>query len=194
MQLGLAMYVVTRLFTRSISLSLPFVPTLAMRPMSNRMECEQRRTTPNKDAKSDSAPGRSQNDRSWTSGPLICSETVLIENVSSRKTPGMSSSSSKKRLGSVLGLRIARWAHRIRSSTSSLSKMISPNCSCLGWPSGFPSRSVKMLRDTTHFQGSEEYDRRHSVGHLQAEQFAPMCPGPACHIRTWCMSLPPEAA
>lgn len=138
MQLGLAMYVVTRLFTRSISLSLPFVPTLAMRPMSNRMECEQRRTTPNKDAKSDSAPGRSQNDRSWTSGPLICSETVLIENVSSRKTPGMSSSSSKKRLGSVLGLRIARWAHRIRSSTSSFVEDDLPELLVLGMAKRFP--------------------------------------------------------
>jgi len=52
-------------------------------------------------------PGRSQNDRSVSSGPLISRETQFLENVSSRETES-SSGPVKNVSGLMLGQRMAR--------------------------------------------------------------------------------------
>ena len=50
-------------------------------------------------------PGRSQNDRSATSGPLICNETQLVEKLNSEIRS--SSSLFKKSFDDLLGFKIA---------------------------------------------------------------------------------------
>lgn len=110
-------------------------------------------------------PGRSQKDRSATSGPLIWSETQLFEKLSSDSSPS-SSSPSKKCFRGFLGFRMARCARLIRPSTSALSVIRAPNGSFLACPRGWPFSSVMNRRETMHCQGLSLRERRHSVGHL----------------------------
>jgi len=107
-------------------------------------------------------PGRSTNDKSATSGPLIAKETQFIENV--RVLPSTDSSSVKKLFAGFPGFKIASWARRIRSSTSFLSYIGSPNVSFFDCPRGWPFASVVMRSKTVHFQGKGEYESLHSVG------------------------------
>jgi len=107
-------------------------------------------------------PGRSTNDKSATSGPLIAKETQFIENV--KALPSTDSSSVKNFLAGFPGFKIASWALRIRSSTCFLSWIGSPKISFFDCPSGWPLASVVMRNDTVHFQGWDEYESLHSVG------------------------------
>jgi|ERR1700722_14142935 len=85
-QLGLEIYDVTRFLTISMSLLFPSLPTLAMRP-----RCKESMVEENYFTRSH-LPGKSQNDRSATSFPLIWSETQLLEKVNSRASESGSSS------------------------------------------------------------------------------------------------------
>lgn len=110
-------------------------------------------------------PGKSQNERSATSGPLIWRETQLVEKLSSGSA-GSSSSPSRKCLVGLFGFKIALCARRIRSSTSFLFVIMGPNVSLRTWPNTWPVSSVSLRRDTTHFHFPSERDKRHSVGQL----------------------------
>ena len=110
-------------------------------------------------------PGKSQNDRSATSLPLICKDIQLLENVTSLASRSISELSRNWQAG-VQGLRIACCALRIRSSTSDLSKMTLPNRSLRAWPRVCPRSSDVKRRVTIHCHGSVEDVSRHSVGQL----------------------------
>ena len=117
-------------------------------------------------------PGRSQNERSATPGPLICRLTQFIEKLSSvSRLEALSKFPVRKSALRVLGLRIAFWALRILSSTSLLSLMTSPNLSLRACPNTWPFASVVKRRETIHCQGCSLPDNRHSVGHLNIREF-----------------------
>lgn len=115
------------------------------------------------------SPGRSTKDKSATSGPLISRQTQFFEKLSSL-SGGSSSCPSRKSRRAVLGFKIARWARRIRSSTSSLLWITPPNASLRIWRTGWPFTSVMKRKVMAHCQGSEEDMRRHSVGTLAKSQ------------------------
>ena len=81
-----------------------------------RKEIKKRKETWRKKKRRYNVPGRSQNDRSATWGPLICNETQFVEKLNS-ETRFSSSSFSKKSFGAFVGFKMALWARRIRSST-----------------------------------------------------------------------------
>lgn len=74
----------------------------------------------------------------------------------------------RKSTARVLGLRMARCALRILSSTSFLLKMGGPKGSLTAWPRGWPRASQVDLNETRHFQASVDEESRHSVGHLES--------------------------
>lgn len=92
-------------------------------------------------------------------------DTQFLEKVISGAVSEPSPPSLRNVFGFVLGLRIARCARRMRSATSAGSKIGLPNGTVLTG-TGCPCASVSRRRLTVHFQGLEEWESRHSVGHL----------------------------
>jgi hypothetical protein len=106
-QLGLLMKDFIALSMSWMSWLFPSLPTLAMRP---------RKYLADVYGNTKNIPGKSQKERSVTSGPRICRMTRLRENVISL----LSSSTSvgeRNCFAGVDGLRMAHWALQIRSST-----------------------------------------------------------------------------
>jgi hypothetical protein len=65
-----------------------------------------------------------------------------------------------------LGLRIARWARKIRPSSISLSIMTSPKGSLVCPDELCRPDAVTRRKNTRHDHGPSPWDSRHSIGHL----------------------------
>ena len=164
-QLGLEIQVVTRSLTKSMSDEFPPCPTLTINPL--RIKPAFREGTYG--TGENHIPGRSQNERSVRSGPLSSRQTQFFEKLILLPPSGSPSGPVKKTSWLVVGFKIARWARRIRSSTSLFSSMLGPKGMFCAPPIGCPYLSTVFLNTTLHDQGRSEYDRRHSVGHLSPQ-------------------------